>query len=1008
MPEPNNAAVTFRWPRSKGLAAGITATAALGLALLPIDGPAWLLLAAVFGGGAAWLGWSCGKGTAVTDTATPVSGAAIPPQMAARMAELEAKTAALEAAERRHRELIDLSTDYAWEQDEHGRFTYFSEGAARCGLVPARALGKTRFELASEFIGGTAEEHRRVLDAHLPFRDVRYVHLRAGGQKLYFSSSGNPLFGESGEFLGYRGVGKNISHEFVAEMAARESEERFRSLLETAADWYWAQGPDLRFSEIVAAGGGRAFDGQDYLGKFRWEMPWVGVTAADWVRHQAVLAKREPFHDLILARQQTNGVRYISISGVPIFGSDGEFQGYHGTARDVTAIVRLSEALGIAEDRYRVVAQATVSAIWDHDEASGITRWTRGIDEIFGYQVAGQDLRTEWWLERVHPDDREAVMANYAAVAAAGGREMNAEYRFARASGSYAWVVDRGVILHDDTGKIYRRIGGVIDITAQREAEFALRESEARFRALAEAAPVMVWLTDSEGHFSYFNGQLAEFAGGMGAAPKLASWSQVVLPADRAAWETGLAEAHAQGRAFRLECRARRGDGSVRWLLLSGTPRRADDGRDLGFIGSGVDITERRHAESLLSLQSRTFERVATGSDLDFTLFSLVQALESEMELGRCGLFRVEEGGARLRLGPCPSLPVEYQRACDGMAVREGEGSSGTAAFRREPVVVSDIALDVLWEEQRAAALKCGLQACTAVPVLGRRGEVLGTLAVYYPEPMRPPTWDVQLLSVGSALAALTLERAQDEAAVKAAQTSLEERVKERTAQLEAANKELEAFSYSVSHDLRAPLRTIDGFTQIVSQRYRERLDAEAQAYFDRVRAGCRRMSELIDDLLRLSMVTRGGVTRQEVDLSEIGRQVIDALQQNQMQRRAMVSIAAGLHVRGDPKLLRVLLENLLGNAWKFTAKKPLAEVAFTAEVQGGTVVYCVGDNGAGFDMRYADRLFAPFERLHHRDQFEGTGIGLATAQRVVRVHGGKIWAQSAPEQGTKMFFTLG
>jgi PAS domain S-box-containing protein len=524
---------------------------------------------------------------------------------------------------------------------------------------------------------------------------------------------------------------------------------------------------------------------------------------------------------------------------------------------------------------------------------------------------------------------------------------------------------------------------------------------------MADSAPVMIWVTNGEGAFSYINTQFRRFFGAEGTSA-VSDWDTLVLPPDREALDAVLAAAIADRRPFRIECRVRRHDSSVRWLLLSGAVRENAGGEILGLVGSGVDITERRHAEALLEVQNQTLERVAIGIEADYCLHALVQSLESEMQGAYCALLKAEPDGKHLSLGSAPSLPAAFRTLLEALPIGPDEGSCGTAAFRREPVVVSDIASDPLWEKYRAAALQQGLRACTSVPLLGRHGEVLGTIAVYYATATRPPTWDVQLLSTGSSLASVVLERASDENAVHAAHASLEARVRERTTELEAANKELEAFSYSVSHDLRSPLRTIDGFAQIVSQRYRDRLDTEAQAYLDRVRAGCQRMSELIDDLLRLSMVTRGGATRQDVDLSDLARQVIDGLQQANPERRVAVRIGAGLRVRGDPKLLRVLLENLLGNAWKFTAKRPLAEISFGAEVVDGEVVYKIADNGAGFDMKYADRLFSPFERLHHRDQFEGTGIGLATAQRVVRLHGGRIWAQSAPDAGTTLRFTLG
>jgi PAS domain S-box-containing protein len=235
----------------------------------------------------------------------------------------------------------------------------------------------------------------------------------------------------------------------------------------------------------------------------------------------------------------------------------------------------------------------------------------------------------------------------------------------------------------------------------------------------------------------------------------------------------------------------------------------------------------------------------------------------------------------------------------------------------------------------------------------------------------------------------------------------LEQRVADRTAQLEAANRELEAFAYSVSHDLRAPLRGIDGFSQALLEDYRDSLDDQGKDYLRRVRDASQRMGILIDDLLKLSRISRSGMTRRQVSLTDLARSVAAELRGVEPQRRVEFAIAEGIETRGDPQLLRVVLENLLGNAWKFTSGRPLARIEFGSSEKDDKTVFFVQDNGAGFDMAYAEKLFAPFQRLHGQDQFAGSGIGLSLVQRIVHRHGGRVWADGVVEKGATFYFTL-
>jgi PAS domain S-box-containing protein len=239
-------------------------------------------------------------------------------------------------------------------------------------------------------------------------------------------------------------------------------------------------------------------------------------------------------------------------------------------------------------------------------------------------------------------------------------------------------------------------------------------------------------------------------------------------------------------------------------------------------------------------------------------------------------------------------------------------------------------------------------------------------------------------------------------------QEHLEELVAMRTAELEAVNKELESFSYSVSHDLRSPLRAIDGFSQTLLEEYADKLDPDGQQYLDRVRNAAQRMGVLIDDMLKLSRVTRSEIKREMVDLSALGLQVIEELQKNEPQRQVEVTVMPGMTVIGDRSLLEIVLENLLGNAWKYTGGMDMARIEFGSEILENETVYFVQDNGIGFDMQYANKLFTPFQRLHSSGEFPGTGIGLATVARIIARHNGRIWAEATPDQGACFRFVLG
>ncbi|HEX9048147.1 MAG TPA: GAF domain-containing protein [Verrucomicrobiae bacterium] len=343
-----------------------------------------------------------------------------------------------------------------------------------------------------------------------------------------------------------------------------------------------------------------------------------------------------------------------------------------------------------------------------------------------------------------------------------------------------------------------------------------------------------------------------------------------------------------------------------------------------------------------------------------------------------------------------------------------GRGPTGTAIRTGQIVCIQDFMDDSQAQPWKAKGLRRGYRSNIALPLKDETGAVFGAFTIYSAEPNAFTPDEIRLLEelAGDMAFGITVLRGQIERKraaeeIRKLNAELEERVRQRTAQLETANKELEAFSYSVSHDLRAPLRAIDGFSHMVLVDYADRLGAEGCDHLQRVRAAAQRMGQLIEDLLRLSRITRSEMHCGLVDLSALARAVVEELQKTNPERQVEFVIEPDLHANADAGLMRIALENLLGNAWKFTSQKPAARIEFGQTQRNGEPAFFVRDNGAGFDMAYAGKLFGAFQRLHRPADFPGTGIGLATVQRIIHRHGGRVWAEAELNRGATFYFSL-
>jgi PAS domain S-box-containing protein len=502
--------------------------------------------------------------------------------------------------------------------------------------------------------------------------------------------------------------------------------------------------------------------------------------------------------------------------------------------------------------------------------------------------------------------------------------------------------------------------------------EASLQTSEERLRFAMEATSDGLWdwdITTDEVHYSPSYLKIIGYE--QGEFPNVNSaWENSLHPDDRErVLQCNWACIENRTQQFEVEYRLRAKNGTWKWILARGKAVSRDaNGRALRMVGTHVDMTEKKQVELALHQSRQQYKSLV--DDLNEVVFQTDTAgrwtflnpawqdmtgFDVSSSLGQVFLDCIHPDDRQRNLDLFQSL-IHQEKADCRYEIRYLHRAGG---FRWV-----DVWARVSLDDQGSAA------------------GTTGTLT------------DIT-------------ERKRSEEAIRQLADELEQRVIERTASLEAANRELEGFSYSVSHDLRAPLRGIDGWSQILLEDYSDRLDDQARRYLQRVRNEAQRMGNLIDELLVLSRASLIGLENRLLDLSALAQRVADRLQEAQPERPVEWVIQPGLECRGDATLLESALNNLFQNAVKFTGKCPAPRIEFGSAPGEGCAVFFVADNGVGFDMEYAQNLFGPFQRLHKASQFPGTGIGLTIVKRIIQRHGGKIWAESRAGQGATFYFTL-
>ena len=521
---------------------------------------------------------------------------------------------------------------------------------------------------------------------------------------------------------------------------------------------------------------------------------------------------------------------------------------------------------------------------------------------------------------------------------------------------------------YDAAGKVFGGVGIVEDRTAFLEAEEQLRDTRERYVLAQRGTNEGLWDWDPKTRYLYLSARLLSLLGLHSDTLRTTGeeWLKLIHPDDRPRYRADFV-AHLRGETehFESEYRIADKDGKFHWVLARGLAHRNQQGRAVRVVGSIGDITARKLAEEQLKAE-RDFSR------------GLIDSLPAPF-------FLFDQNGHLL-------LWNRFVSELTGLAddiLLHAEAQS-LVIPEQEPLMAHRIETALISGEASAEVM-LRRNGGEPVPFL-----VVGRRVILDGKP--------HIVGVGTDLT----ERKFAERAIKRLNTELERRVAERTSQLSAALSELESFSYSVSHDLRAPLRAIEGYSAILGSDYGDKLDDEAKELLRRVRAAVHRMGQLIDDLLTLSRVSRKELERRPVDLSHLAQVICDELRQQEPEREVSVRIAPRLQVEGDPSLMRTVLENLLGNAWKFTGRVEHPSIEFDFARHEDVDAFMIRDNGAGFDMRYRENLFRPFQRLHSDREFPGTGIGLATVARIVRRHGGEVWAEGEVGKGAALYFSIG
>ncbi|NOU17527.1 MAG: PAS domain S-box protein [Bacteroidales bacterium] len=853
------------------------------------------------------------------------------------------------------------------------------------GLTEDQLWGKTAIDPAWHFFREDMsimplEEYpvNRVMASRQVLRNyIVGIHRPNNENDVWVLVNADPVFDEKDEI-------KQVIVTFIDITERKEAEEVLHKALKEIQDLY-----------NNAPCGYHSLDKDGVFVKInKTELEWLGYSYeevigrmkfTDLLTEEGVKTFRENFPRFKIVGELRNlefelirkngSILPILVSATAITDNEGNYLMSRSTVIDITEHKKSQEAIQESKKHYYQIVDLSQDMIVIHQYGKVVFINDAGVklagasnpDQIIGRSV----------LEFVPLKQREIAQKRMQADLVEGESSEVYEQKLLCLDGTEIDIELRGMQINYQGEKAIQFVAR--DITERKKVEEALRTAKILLEQTIMQSPVpMVLVTMPDATIRYVNPSARQFLG-IDDEPDLTNTPLMNLKISFRDFDLQGNEGFLEElplvrslKGIKTEGEERyilRKDGTIRYELVSGTPILDNNGQIIAGYLIMMDITERKQAENAL-IKSEV-------------------GLKEAQRLGRLGswdwdaltdtIIWSEEYYRIYGFDPTQHPPgyIDHLKAYTPESAALLDEAVKKNMETGEPYV-----LDL--ELARADGTRCWITARSETK-RNQKGKIIG---------LRGTAQDIT-------------DRKQSEEEIRKLNQELEKRVFERTSQLEAANKELEAFSYSVSHDLRTPLRSIDGFSQAILEDYSNMIDAQGKDYLHRIRSATQRMAQLIDDMLNLSRVSRNELIIQQVNMSNIAQEIAINLKETEPDRQVEFIVHEGIEVQGDSRLLLIVMENLIANAWKFTSKHPTARIEFGTRQQNDTAVYFVRDDGAGFNMKYAQKLFGVFQRLHTTIEYPGTGVGLATVQRIIHRHGGKVWAEGEVEKGTTFYFTI-